>query len=111
MKNQSETNDILVIDVKRLTSCKEDMYYIKTGGYSGNAYFWWGKDSRGYTTDIRAAGKYTKEEAESICQRDQDSAYPCEYIDNLIQGQKLIIDSQYVDDSFSLFSATRSTKR
>jgi hypothetical protein len=81
-----------------------ELYYIKAHGYSGNAFFWWGKDRHGYTTDIRAAGKYTLEEAEDICKRPEDTAYPCEYIDNLLVAQKLVIDSQYVDSSQSLFN-------
>jgi|AntRauTorckE5430_2_1112549.scaffolds.fasta_scaffold03501_1 hypothetical protein len=81
-------------------------YYIKAQGYSGNAFFWWGVADSGYTTDIRAAGKYTKEEAENICQRPEDTAYPVDYIDGLLQAQKLVIDSQYVDRSKALFEAT-----
>lgn len=72
------------------------LYYIQNEGYCGNALFWWGPNSKGYTTDIRKAGKYTYEQAKSICQRDEDHAYPCEYIDGLLEAQKLIIDCQYV---------------
>lgn len=72
------------------------MYYIKNG-YVGNAILWWGKDSRGYTTDIRNAGKYTEEQARNICKcRVQDTAYPCEYIDTLEEARKIVIDSQYL---------------
>jgi len=73
------------------------MYYIRNEGYVGNALIWWGVDGKGYTTDIRQAGKFTLERALNICKRPQDSAYEVEYIDNLLSAQKLIIDCQYVD--------------
>ena len=76
---------------------KENKFYIQTSGYCGNAMYWWGKDSKGYVTDIRKAGKYTKEEAEGICERPRDLAWECDYIDNLLEGQKLIIDMQFVE--------------
>lgn len=41
---------------------------------------------------------FTEEEAKKICQRPEDSAYSIKYIDNLLEAQKLIIDSQYVND-------------
>jgi hypothetical protein len=44
------------------TNKKQELYYIQNG-YVGNAILWWGVDSKGYTTDITKAGKYTKEEA------------------------------------------------
>lgn len=80
-----------------------EMYYIRTEGYLGNALMWWREDKGGYTCDIQEAGKYTKKEAENICKRPQDTAYRCEYIDNLLHAQKLIIDSQYVDDTERLW--------
>ncbi len=78
-------------------------YYIRNEGYLGNALIWWGRDRNGYTCDINNAHKFTKEEAEKICKRPQDSAYSCKYIDNLFEAQKLIIDSQYVDESERLY--------
>jgi hypothetical protein len=47
----------------------EKMYYIQNG-YVGNAILWWGIDSRGYTTDINKAGKYTKEETLEIIKQE-----------------------------------------
>lgn len=70
-------------------------YYIRNEGYIGNALIWW-KKGGGYTSDIRLAEKFREQEAIRICQRPEDSAYECSYIDNLLEGQKLIIDSQYV---------------
>lgn len=79
------------------------MYYIRNEGYVGNALVWWCEDGKGYTTDIRKAGKYTLERAKQICKRDVDSAYKCSYIDNLLIAQKLIIDCQYVKLENQLF--------
>lgn len=75
------------------------MYYIRNKGYIGNALIWWQKGRTGYTCDINNAHKFTKEEAEEICKRPEDSAYECDYIDNLHMAKKLIIDCQYVDES------------
>jgi hypothetical protein len=75
---------------------KEKLYYIQNG-YVGNAILWWGKESRGYTTDINQAGKYTKEEAKRIIQRPEDIAWECSHIDNCKKAHKLIIDTQYLN--------------
>ncbi len=83
-------------------------YYIRNEGYLGNALMWWAKDSKGYTCDIKQAEKYTEPEARGICSRPQDSAYECEYIDNLLKAQKLIIDSQYVDNEKRLWENYKS---
>ena len=45
----------------------EEKYYIRNEGYLGNALMWWREGNKGYTCDIREAGKYTKEQAENIC--------------------------------------------
>ena len=84
----------------------EELYYVRNEGYLGNALIWWAKNRKGYTCDINNAHKFTKEEAEKVCQRQEDSAYECEYIDNLLIAQKLIIDCQYVDPSQRLFEIT-----
>lgn len=78
-------------------------YYIRNAGYIGNALIWWGENRKGYTSDIRKAGKYTYDEAKSICERPEDTAYEVEYIDHLLDAHKLIIDCQYVDSSQQLF--------
>lgn len=82
---------------------KEKMYYVRNEGYLGNALIWWKKGCNGYTCDIRDAHKFTEEEAESTCKRPQDTAYDCDYIDNLLESHKLIIDSQYVDENKRLY--------
>jgi len=84
----------------------EEMYYIQNG-YVGNAILWWGIDSKGYTTDITKAGKYTKEEAEKIIQRPQDIAWLCEHIDNNEKAKKLTIDIQYLNTNYRLVGKTK----
>lgn len=85
---------------------QDTMYYIQYG-YIGNAICWWGENSRGYTSDINKAGKYTKEETEKIIQRPEDIAWPCDYIDNAIEAQKLIIDSQYLNPTYRVVGKTK----
>ena len=65
---------------------------------------WWAKGSNGYTCDINNAERFNKQEVERICKRPQDTAYKCDYIDNLSKAKKLIIDSQYVSESERLFN-------
>ncbi len=80
----------------------EKLYYIQNEGFCGNALFWWRSNGQGYTIDLRMAGKYTREKAALICKRPEDTAWPCEYINSLIEAQKLIIDGQYVDHDMAL---------
>lgn len=87
---------------------KEKLYYIRNEGYLGNALIWWqiGGD---YTCDIRKAEKFSYEKAEKQClSRMQDTAYECDYIDNLLSAQKLIIDSQYVQEDKRLFNKLKN---
>ena len=79
-----------------------DYYYLRNEGYLGNALLWW-KKGGGYTCDIKQAELFTEEEAKIICKRPEDSAYQQDYIDNLLEAQKLIIDSQYVDSAKRLW--------
>ncbi len=45
--------------------------------WSNEHRLWWRANSSGYTTDMRRAGRYTREEAISICRgRDQDHGKP-----------------------------------
>lgn len=78
---------------------EETFYYIKNG-FVGNAVLWWGQDSKGYTTDINKAGRYTKEESLKIIKRPEDTAWECDYIDNNLMARKTIIDMQYLDAVF-----------
>ena len=79
----------------------EKLYYIQNG-WVGNAILWWGIDSKGYTTNILEAGKYTKEEAKKIIQRPRDRAWLCSHIDNNEKAKKLVIDYQYLNDRYCL---------
>ena len=73
----------------------EKMYYIQNG-YVGNIILWWGIDSKGYTTDITKAGKFTEEEIKIILVRQNEKAWPCKYIDNCEEAHEIVIDSQYL---------------
>ncbi len=75
---------------------KEKLFYIQNG-YSGNAIVWWGVDSKGYVTDLSKAGKYTWEQVEKRIERPEDTAWECDYIDNNLDAQKVIVDGQYLD--------------
>jgi hypothetical protein len=77
----------------------EELYYIQdTRTYVGNAVMWWGKESAGYTTDIMKAGKYTKQEAQDICKRKTDRAWPCSYVDSKM---RYYVDMQLLEHKFS----------
>lgn len=84
----------------------QDLYYIQNG-YVGNAILWWGIDSKGYTTDITKAGRYTKEEAQKIIQRPKDIAWLCKHIDNNNEARKLIVDMQYLNKRYRLIGKRR----
>jgi hypothetical protein len=84
----------------------QELYYIQNG-YVGNAILWWGIDSKGYTTDITKAGKYTKEEAQKIIQRPQDIAWLCKHIDNNNEARKIIVDMQYLNKRYRLIGKRR----
>lgn len=72
-----------------------ELYYIQAQGYVGNSIIWWGENSGGYTTNLKKAGRYTKEEAQAICRsRGADTAWPCDYIDSIAVPH---VDSQHVN--------------
>lgn len=73
------------------------LYYIQTTGFHGNSCIWWGKNSRGYTSNIKEAGMYTEKEAKDICATSPSQrAWPVEYIDSC-KARITVIDSQYLD--------------
>ena len=74
----------------------EKLYYIQNG-YIGNAILWWAIDSKGYTTEISKAGKFTHEQAKSIINRPEDKAWECNHVDKCLKAHKTIIDSQYLN--------------
>lgn len=40
-----------------------DLYYLQVKGYSGNSLLWWRKGRHGYTTEVRNAEVFTKDDA------------------------------------------------
>lgn len=80
----------------------KELYYIQNG-YVGNAVYWWALDSKGYTTDVNEAQKYTYDEMKSIVNnRRQDIGWPVSYIDENAKAHKTIIDAQYISKSKSI---------
>lgn len=80
---------------------KEKLYYIQNG-WVGNAVLWWAKDSKGYTTEIKNAGRFTKAETQQIIKRPQDIAWECDHVDNCLAAHKLVIDGQYLNRRYRL---------
>lgn len=72
----------------------EQLFYVRdTRTNCGNACFWWGKDSKGYTTHIDRAGKYTM--AQVLAMRETDVPYPVEEIDKIWSHH---VDYQHLRD-------------
>lgn len=76
--------------------------YLIQKGYVGNAINWWRDGDAGYTTEIRKAKQFTKQEALDICKDESYTAWDADFIFNAIYGQKLIFDGQYLDQNFQL---------
>ena len=66
--------------------------------------YWWAIDSKGYTTNIKKAHKFTEEEAMSILhnnekdKRRNERVWDAEYIDNSPSAHVTIIDSQFLEN-------------
>ena len=77
----------------------EEMYYIQNG-FSGNALVWWREDSKGYTSNLNEAGRYTKEFAlnQIALGRSGEHAWLCSYIDG-IQNKPVCIFGSTLDIS------------
>lgn len=80
---------------------EEKLYYIQNG-WIGNSILWWAIDSKGYTTEISKAGKFTEKEALGIITRPEDSAWECDHVDNCLEARKTIIDGQYLNYKFHI---------
>ena len=73
----------------------EQLYYMQDKRqYVGNSMYWWAKNARGYTCDIRKAHVSTLEEAKKHSRRETDILWPKEYIDERISHY---IDAQHCD--------------
>jgi hypothetical protein len=72
-----------------------DQFYLQDSrSYVGNDMLFWAKDGKGYTTDMRLAEVYTKDEAVSQHRiRETDIPWPKEYID---ARTRPAVDMQYV---------------
>ena len=77
------------------------MFYLQDSrGYIGNDVVWWGKDGKGYTTDLSKAHIYTKDEAQGMhFARATDIPWPKDYIDGKTRPA---VDMQYIKRSEAL---------
>ncbi len=70
------------------------LFYLQDSrGYVGNDMLFWAKGGNGYTTDLRKAEIYSREEAyqQHVC-RETDIPWPKEYID---ERTRPAVDFQY----------------
>lgn len=73
----------------------EDNFYLQDSrSYVGNDVLWWATDGKGYTTDLREAHVYTKEQAQAYHKnRHTDIPWPKEYIDGKVRPA---VDMQHI---------------
>ena len=85
-----------------MTDNSKDLYYMQDSrSYVGNDIMFWAKNGNGYTTDLRLAEVYTKEE-EAVSMhksRSTDIPWPKDYID---AKTRPAVDMQYVKISEAL---------
>ncbi|WP_429268884.1 hypothetical protein [Paraburkholderia sp. EB58] len=75
-------------------SVNELFYLQDSRSYVGNDVLWWAWHGKGYTTDLRKAHVYTKEEAQSMHDaRSTDIPWPKDYID---AKTRPAVDMQYI---------------
>jgi hypothetical protein len=93
---------VKVYSLRRVAEAKNEnpepeLFYLRTRGYIGNGLVWWRPNSQGYTSDLKQAGKYAREEALSICKNSHGDtlAYSCAKIDNLPEGLILQLHADY----------------
>jgi len=72
-----------------------NLFYLQDSrAYVGNDVLWWAIDGKGYTTDLRKAHVYTKDEAVKQHEsRITDIPWPKEYID---EKTRPAVDMQYI---------------
>ena len=78
----------------------DEMYYVQDSrSYCGNSVFWWSKESRGYTTDLNMAHKYTKDEIVKRFSngRETDIIWKASHVEQHI---KTHVDAQYLERDF-----------
>jgi rubrerythrin len=77
------------------------MFYLQDSrSYVGNDVIWWGKDGKGYTTDLSRARIFTKDEAQRMhLDRTSDIPWPKDYIDGKTRPA---VDMQYIKRSEAL---------
>ena len=101
--NTPTDNINAVLDIILAREYQPKWYYIQNG-YIGNSMYWWAIDSKGYTTNIKKAHKFTEEEAMSILhnnekdKRRNERVWDAEYIDNSPSAHVTIIDSQFLEN-------------
>ena len=78
-----------------------ELFYLQDSrSYVGNDMLFWAKNGNGYTTDLRRAETYTREEAQAKHDsRETDIPWPKEYID---AKTRPACDMQYVKRSEAL---------
>lgn len=76
-------------------------YYLQDSrSFVGNDVLWWCPDSAGYTTDLRKAAVYSKEEAQAKHDfRATDIPWPKAYIDAKVRPA---VDMQYINRTEAL---------
>jgi hypothetical protein len=72
-----------------------DLFYLQDSrSYVGNDVMWWALGGNGYTTDLRNAQAYTREEAQAMHNaRESDIPWPKQYIDGKTRPA---VDFQYL---------------
>jgi hypothetical protein len=78
-----------------------ELFYLQDSrSYVGNDMLFWAKDGKGYTTDMRLAEVYTKDEAvQQHHRRETDIPWPKEYID---ARTRPAVDMQHVSRAAAL---------
>jgi len=73
----------------------EQLFYLQDSrSYVGNDVLWWAKDGNGYTTDLRLAEMYSKDDAQrQHTSRPSDIPWPKDYID---AKTRPAVDMQYI---------------
>lgn len=81
-----------------------DAFYLQDSrSYVGNDMLFWAKDSKGYTTDLRNAHVFTREQAQRRHDhRETDIPWPKDYID---ARTRPAIDFQHVDRHQALMNS------